>query len=98
MAYDFEVRDISGNLMLSTVNRLCRSHAYYTVTLAPQASTNITIAGMANDNTWAAYLFGRTASDGQNATIVISSNNLAITSTETPATGTKTFYISVVRF
>lgn len=100
MSFGFEIKDASGNLALSLVHRLCRSHSFYSVGISPQATVNISIPGLINDNTWAAYLFlmGDTSTDGVNANLVISPGNLAVTSVETPATGARTFYIAVVRY
>ena len=100
MSFGFEIRDAGNNIALTLTDRLCRSHSYYVVSISPQATVNISIAGIANDGTWAAYLFskGDSSTDGYNATITLSPGNMAVTSVETPATGARTFHIAVVRY
>jgi hypothetical protein len=98
MAFGLEVRDASNNIAMTLTDRLARMHGMGSVSLAAGAAASITVTGMTTDGTWTVYLYDSTGTSGVNADTSISANNLYIVSTETAATGTKTFQFVILRF
>lgn len=87
MSYGLRVWDAAGSLVLDVTDRLTRYHGAYSCTLGGYGThQDVTVPGIADDGTWAAFTDASALSE-------IFSGYVRVTDTVNSSGGTATIYV-----
>lgn len=89
MSYGLQVRDGSGNVILTITDRITRFIAQYSVFVSPSSTTTISVSNITADGTWFAYYL--------NTSISCSINNGSVSCSNTSKTTGITFTLLIFR-
>ena len=97
MAYGLEIYNASGNTVLSYTSRVTRFVQYGTVTVSASSSSDVTVVGMENNDSWDVFLdlnasTWATLVGGNTITVTLNTGFFTITNLRT-SSSTVTYWV-----